>query len=211
MKKALTLSIGGRMFQVEDDAYTLLETYLTDLRKKYASDHSVDELIDDIEASISEKLEALHRSCITRRDVESIIQVMGKVDEIEPEAPMPEVATSASDTHETGTKRLYRNSEEKMLAGVCSGIAAYLGVDVVFVRFAFVLLTLINGIGIVTYLVCWVIMPEAKTTSQKLAMQGKRATINELQEALKQKTSQMAKEGKEAVERFTKDTPEQKS
>lgn len=203
MKKTLSISIGGRVFQIEEDAYITLDTYLQTIHARYSHDASMKELVDDIESSISEKFEQrlAGRSLVVLQDVEQVISVMGKPEEIDQE-PLHEAPIES--VIEKGQKRLYRNPDDKMIAGVCSGIAAYLGMDVVFVRLVFVLLGIINGIGVIAYIVLWIVMPEAQTISQKLAMKGKQATISELQEVIAQKAKAMAKEGEEAFNRIKK-------
>ena len=59
-----------------------------------------------------------------------------------------------------GTKRLYRAREGRVVAGVCAGLAAYFGVDPTLVRLAFALVTVFSGIGVLLYLVAWVLIPE---------------------------------------------------
>jgi phage shock protein PspC (stress-responsive transcriptional regulator) len=71
--------------------------------------------------------------------------------------------TSTSSEHQSGTTSLTRSREGRMLAGVASGIAAYLGVDVLIVRIAFVVLTFLGALGIPLYLACWLLIPDEST------------------------------------------------
>lgn len=195
MKKTLSITIGGLVYNIEEDAYQVLDMYLSGIRAHFAADENVDELVADIESSISEKFaEKLQkRTVVGLEDVQEVIAIMGKVEEIddsatsgtEQKAEVPKQEQAKAE--ETAPKRLYRSTEDVVIAGVCSGIAAYANVDVVFVRIAFGLLTLLNGLGILLYIVFWACMPKAETPAQKLTMRGRPVNVNELQEAIKEK------------------------
>lgn len=207
MKKTLSITIGGLVYNIEEDAFLSLDTYLEKLRTHFSSDENVDELIADIEASISEKFaEKLEKRTVIRlQDVEEVIAVMGKAEEIDEEATtesQKQGEQNEQKSEESTEKRLYRDVDDMVIAGVCSGIAAYYGVDVVFVRIAFIILAFVNGIGILLYLILWLAMAKAITPSQKLSMRGRPVNVNELQDAIKEKAKTMTGEGKEAVERI---------
>lgn len=196
MKKTLSITIGGLVYNIEEDAYQVLDVYLSGIRAHFAADENVDELVADIESSISEKFaEKLQkRTVVGLEDVQEVIAVMGKVEEIDDNAhSTSEQKTEEPKQEEKGEepapKRLYRSTEDVVVAGVCSGIAAYLNVDVVFVRIAFGILTLLNGLGILLYVIFWACMPKAETPAQKLTMRGRPVNVNELQEAIKEKAA----------------------
>jgi phage shock protein PspC (stress-responsive transcriptional regulator) len=83
------------------------------------------------------------------------------------------------------TRKLYRNPDDKIIFGVCSGLAAYFGMDVVFVRLLFIAVTLMGGSGILIYLILFIIMPEAKTTTEKMSMRGEPITLSGIVEQIK--------------------------
>src|SRR5205085_2356838 len=87
---------------------------------------------------------------------------------------------------EKARRRLYRNPDEKALGGVCSGLAAYFDIDVVWVRLAMFLLVFFGGISIWVYIILWIIIPEAKTTAEKFAMRGESANINSIFRSFKE-------------------------
>ncbi len=197
MKKTLSITIGGLVYNIEEDAYQVLDVYLSGIRAHFTADENVDELVADIESSISEKFaEKLQkRTVVGLEDVQEVIAIMGKVEEIDDSATSgteqkaEEPKQEQTKAEETAPKRLYRSTEDVVIAGVCSGIAAYANVDVVFVRIAFGLLTLLNGLGILLYIVFWACMPKAETPAQKLTMRGRPVNVNELQEAIKEKVA----------------------
>ncbi len=208
MKKTLSVTLGGRAYLIEDNAYQVLDTYLTRLKQHFANDPSADELMNDIESSIAEKfaerLKTQTQEVVTELDVHEVITVMGQVEEIDQEeAPSLATAGVQQDSKDSPvSKRLYRNEDDMVVAGVCSGLAAYFGIEPVFVRAIFVLLFFANGIGLLAYLILWVAVPRAETNTQKLEMRGKSANLSEIEELVKQKAQLVTEEGRAAVGRF---------
>ena len=159
MKKTLSITLGGRIFTVEEDGYVVLDTYLKRLREHFKADASVDELLQDIEASIGEKLhEKLNKDkqVVTKEDIDAVIAVIGHVEEIASE----DAAETSQSTEPVGpvpltNKRLYRNIDDRVIAGVASGIAAYFDINPLVVRLSFFALALVNGLGILLYLILW--------------------------------------------------------
>ena len=163
MKKTLTVNLGGTVFNIDDDAYRLLDNYLSNLKMHFRKEAGADEIVDDIERRISElfaeKLSA-GSQVITIADVEEVIARMGKPEDMEAEgesASADSGSTSAGGGYGAGAwnsntaygttrRRLYRNPDDKMLGGVISGMAAYLGWDVTLLRLL-LLVILICGVG----------------------------------------------------------------
>lgn len=196
MKKTLTVNLGGTVFNIDDDAYRLLDNYLSNLKMHFSKEAGADEIVDDIERRISElfveKL-ATGSQVITIADVEEVIVRMGKPEDME--------AGKESGGFDSGTenagkgygtwrgelaygttrRRLYRNPDDKMLGGVVSGLAAYLGWDITLLRLL-LLVILVCGVGtlIPVYIVCWLLIPEACTAAEKLSMRGEAVTIENI-------------------------------
>ncbi|WP_300704970.1 PspC domain-containing protein [Bacteroides sp.] len=200
MKKTLTVNLGGTVFNIDDDAYRLLDNYLCNLKLHFRKEAGADEIVDDIERRISElfaeKLSA-GSQVITITDVEEVIARMGKPEDM---GSGEESGENASDNKNAGSgygsgawsgqtsygsstarRRLYRNPDDKMLGGVVSGMAAYLGWDVTLLRLL-LLVVLICGVGtlIPVYIVCWLIIPEAQTAAEKLNMRGEAVTVENI-------------------------------
>ena len=198
MKKTLTVNLGGTVFNIDDDAYRLLDNYLSNLKMHFRKEAGADEIVDDIERRISElfaeKLSA-GSQVITIADVEEVIARMGKPEDMEAEgesASADSGSTSAGGGYGAGAwnsntaygttrRRLYRNPDDKMLGGVISGMAAYLGWDVTLLRLL-LLVILICGVGtlIPVYIVCWLVIPEARTAAEKLSMRGEAVTVENI-------------------------------
>lgn len=194
MKKTLTVNLGGTVFNIDDDAYRLLDNYLCNLKMHFRKEAGADEIVDDIERRISElfaeKLSA-GSQVITIADVEEVISRMGKPEDMESGEGSGETASgskNAGNGYGAGAsngnytrRRLYRNPDDKMLGGVVSGMAAYLGWDVTLLRLL-LLVVLICGVGtlIPVYIVCWLVIPEAQTAGEKLNMRGEAVTVENI-------------------------------
>ena len=182
MKKTLTVNLGGTVFHIDEDAYRLLDNYLSNLKIHFRKEAGADEIIDDIERRISElfaeKLTA-GSQVITITDVEEVIARMGKPEDMEAENDSELSVGNATRT--TIHRRLYRNPDDKLLGGVISGMAAYLGWDVTLLRLL-LLVVLICGVGtlIPVYIVCWLVIPEARTAAEKLSMRGEAVTVENI-------------------------------
>ena len=179
MKKTLTVNLGGTVFNIDDDAYRLLDNYLMNLKQHFSKSEGADEIVDDIERRISELFSekmAGGLQVITLADVEEVISRMGKPEEMDSED---------GGNREEGTqkvrRRLYRNPDNKMLGGLCSGLAAYLGWDVTLIRLV-LFLTMIFGCGALVpiYIICWLVVPEARTAAEKLSMYGEAVTVENI-------------------------------
>ncbi len=189
MKKNIRVNISGQLFNIDEDAYQLLEKYLDSLRSHFKDEEGSKEIIEDIERGISEMMAGLvnaNKSVISIEDVDAIIKKMGEpyqIDE-EPEKPRNESSQAYSE-RVYGSRRFYRDSDEKVIGGVCSGIGAYFNIDPVWIRLIFVGLFFLGAISLFAYIILWVIMPEAITTAQKLEMRGERLNVNDIEKRMK--------------------------
>ncbi|HET7898133.1 MAG TPA: PspC domain-containing protein, partial [Flavisolibacter sp.] len=176
MKKIININLSGRVIPIEDSAYDSLQRYIESLRRYFANEEGRDEIINDIESRIAELMNDRIRkgaSSITDADVEEIIASMGRVEDFEEAAGEPLGASAAgsnttstgSTSYEEGTKqrftgRLYRDAEDKIIGGVCSGIANYINVDPAIVRLVFAVITFGGfGFGVLLYILAWIILP----------------------------------------------------
>lgn len=186
MKKTLTVNLGGTVFHIDEDAYRLLDNYLSNLRLYFRRQEGAEEIVNDIEIRISElfseKITA-GSQVITIPDVEEVIARMGKPEDFGggEEGEAKKASSGTTGTSATFRRKLYRNPDDKMLGGVASGLAAYMGWDVTVVRLI-MLIVLICGVGslIPIYIVCWIVIPEAHTAAEKLNMRGEDVTIENI-------------------------------
>ncbi|WP_010256275.1 PspC domain-containing protein [Myroides injenensis] len=184
MNKTLTVNIGGLVFHIDENAYHKLDQYLKAIKRSF-SEEEQDEIIHDIEIRIAELFnERLtdNNQVITVTDVDAIISVMGK-----PEDYVIEESETIYQKYEyTGTKKLYRDGENAILGGVLSGLGHYFKIDTVWMRIIFLILVLFYGTGVLLYIILWIIVPKAKTTTQILEMEREPINITTIEKKVKE-------------------------
>lgn len=175
MKQVININFQGRVVPIEVTAFELLKNYTESLNRHFANEEGKEEIINDIESRIGELFQeriTKGATCITDDDVNAIIKNMGTPEEFETmddSQAQPSSASSAkqeqtsSNTSATGHKRLFRDENDKVLGGVCSGLANYFNIDVVIARIIFVVL-LFSGVGFLTYIIMWIAVPSSATT-----------------------------------------------
>jgi len=184
MKKVTNMSLTGIAFSIEEDAYDVLKKYLSAIEAHFSSEQDGEEILTDIESGIAEKLMIelkTPQSAVTLLMVEKVIKEMGRVGDIIGEKDYASADDEASAMNAQKEKRrLFRNTDDVIIAGVASGIAKYLDIDPVYTRLAFVLAIFLNGIGLVAYIVLWLVMRPAKTTTEKYQMRGEKVTLSSI-------------------------------
>jgi phage shock protein PspC (stress-responsive transcriptional regulator) len=189
MKKTLTINLGGTVFHIDEDAYQLLDKYLSNLRIHFRKEEGSEEIMNDFEMRISELLSERVRlgyEVITIENVEEIIKRMGKPEEIfenENEEKQEEAKSRIFQENEAPgeKKRLMRDPDSRILGGVAGGIAAYMGWDVTAIRLIMILLLFIPYTPVVIlYIILWLVMPLARTAADKLIMRGKSVTLENI-------------------------------
>lgn len=185
MNQTIVITISGQVFHIEDAAYEALKQYLTAIKNHFASDEDSFEIITDIEARIAEllakQLKEESRAVVNTSDVAFVVTRLGKISDFEESTNATE---PASPTQPRVEKRFMRNPDDRIIGGVCSGAAAYLGLDTVWIRIVFAFLFFFGGSGFLIYCILWAVIPKAITRADKLAMKGKAATIEELKQSL---------------------------
>ena len=191
MKKTLTVNLGGTVFHIDEDAYQLLDKYLANLRIHFRKEEGSEEIMNDFEMRISELFNErvrLGHEVITIEHVEEVIKRMGKPEELFGGEDEKEYVREESKAHtfqeeETtgGRKKLMRDPDNRVLGGVASGIAAYMGWDITAIRLIMIVLLFIPYAPIVIlYLILWLVMPLARTAADKLMMRGKSVTLENI-------------------------------
>ena len=189
MKKTLTINLSGVVFNIDEDAYDVLNEYLRKLEIQF-SDEDGKEVMRDIEARLAElfgnALKSGNRNVVTITDVNSVIKQLGTVEEIGGESNNSTLDNKEEEKENRKRyRKFYRDGDNKILGGVAAGLAAYLGLEVTITRLIMLLLAItVLGWLIPIYLVVWVIAPEATTTAQKLEMQGIEPSIENMKSYL---------------------------
>ncbi|MBB3895859.1 PspC domain-containing protein [Bacteroides pyogenes] len=191
MKKTLTVNLGGTVYHIDEDAYRLLDNYLNNLRLHFRKQQGANEIVDDMENRISELFSeriSLSKQVITVSDVEEVIARMGKPEDLadaesgdEPGENPKEKGKRQNNDRSGGSRRCFRDPDNKMLGGVAAGLAAYLGWDVTVVRLLMIALIFLPYFPmVIIYLVCWLLIPEARTAAEKLSMRGEAVTVENI-------------------------------
>ena len=201
MDKTISISLGGFSFIVDDRAYIKLKNYLDDIRKSLHGMEGTDDIISDVEIRIAEifreKLGA--REVVGEQDVEHIIEVMGRPEQyVDEDAETNDNYSYKSNSSEKIKKKLYRDPNDTVIAGVLSGLAHYLGIEAWITRILWIVIffsdVFISGasLTIISYIVLWIILPKAETATQKYEMYGQAGDF----ETIKKNASQAASEMK---------------
>lgn len=197
MKKTIQINIGGSVFFIDEDAYQSLANYLDAIKQHLANNEDRDEIIKDIELRIAELLiekRASETHAISLNHIEEIIETMGQ-----PEA----YRMDDEDTEQVFTKgvnkKLFRDINDRFIAGVASGLAHYVGMDPVWMRLLWVLIVF-AGVGspILIYIILWILVPEARTTTEKLQMKGEPVNLSNIERSLKKEYENVARKVKDA-------------
>jgi len=199
MNRVIIINLNGIAYQLEENGYDALRTYLDNAAQRLEGNPDKSEILADIEQAIADKFRVVlgaNKNVVMSREVESALAEMGPVqdanstgtasasaDTSSKMGPDSGAASSGSRTENEkppgAAKRLYTIQEGAMFLGVCNGLAAYFGIDVTIVRILFVILTWFWGAGILLYVVLGSIVPTATTSAEKAAAFGAAATTQE--------------------------------
>lgn len=192
MKKTLTVNLGGIVFHIDDDAYLLLSQYLENLNKHFNNLEERQEILNDIELRVAEILQEKlteTKQVIILEDVQEVIRIMGQPHQFKEEGGQQ--SSSEDGSGAKGSKRFFRDPDEKVIAGVCSGIANYFNIDPLWVRLIFLITLLAGGSSFLLYMVLWVVLPVAKTTSDKLEMRGEKINISNIEKSIREELDEL--------------------
>ena len=156
MKKTVTANISGKVFNIEDDAFAVMSKYLESVSSYFNTYDDKDEILVDFEQRISENLLSIisnSNDIVTNSHISKIIEIMGKPQDFD--------IDSSEDFDQASKYKLKRNNNDRIIAGVASGLAEYFKIDPLITRILLVSLVFAGGFGIFFYLVCWIAMPKS--------------------------------------------------
>lgn len=189
MNKTVNINLAGTFFHIDEDAFGKLQRYLEAIRNSISDPYGSDEIIKDIEARIaelfSEKLER-QTQVVTIKELDEVIAVMGQPEDYAVDEEI--FNDEPKKNHRSSkTKHLYRDIDNKFISGVSAGLGHYLGIDAIWVRLIWILLTIFSsGTFILIYILFWVLVPAAETTSEKLKMTGEPINISNIEKKFKE-------------------------
>ncbi len=190
MNKTVNINLAGTFFHIDEGAFGKLQRYLAAIKKSLSDPQGSNEIIKDIEARIAElfteKLES-STQVVTVKELDEVITVMGQPEDYMVDEEIFEDAPPRSRRSRSSYKQLFRDEDNKVIAGVSSGLGHYLGIDSVWVRLFWVILCIFSsGIFILIYILLWIIVPAAVSTSEKLKMRGEPINISNIEKKFKE-------------------------
>ncbi|MFN0730165.1 PspC domain-containing protein [Polaribacter gochangensis] len=196
MNKTININLGGFFFHIDEIAFQKLKRYLDSISRSLSDDpQGKNEIISDIEARISELLSEKitdARQVVNESDIDEVIKIMGQPEDYaDAEEGYANEDYKYQRRRTSNGKKLFRDGDDKFLGGVASGIAHYFNVDTVWIRLAFILLAF-SGFSIITYVILWIVIPEAATTAEKLQMEGEAVNIDNIEKKIREEFSHVS-------------------
>lgn len=196
MNKTLNINLGGLIFHVDEDAYKSLDVYLSKIKSYLKNEEGAAEIIQDIESRIAELFREWKKSeeVIGQVEVNRVQELLGRPEDylVDEENTEDYSKNDTTKTETQGIRKLFRDTEKGMIGGVCAGIANYFSIERMWVRLIAILLLIgigwidFGGTTFLTYIILWVIIPEAKTTTEKLQMHGKPINLENIKESVEE-------------------------
>lgn len=186
MKKTINVAIGGCSFTIDEDAYNTLNDYLERFKKALDNTSTSADVMDELEGRIADLLKGKlgGREVVDNRMTQEVIAGLGFPQGYNPEADEQEDGqasqTEEQTSYERPVRKLFRDTDDRKIAGVCSGLALFLGVDVTLIRVLFLVALICGSAGFWIYLVIWIAAPEARTAAEKCELRGIPATAENI-------------------------------
>jgi phage shock protein PspC (stress-responsive transcriptional regulator) len=198
MRKVTTINLNNNAYQIDEEGYEALRRYLENAARALATNPDREEILSDLEQAIADKCRLTmgpHKTVVSTAEIERILQEMGPVAGSTDEAgkaesvPAGMAAGAGAGSGAWRSRRLYRIREGQIWGGVCTGLSAYLGADVAWIRLAAILLTIFTGFipGFIVYVAFVLIVPVASTGEELSAAHGQPFNAQELIDRIKKK------------------------
>ena len=201
MNKTVNSNIGGLVFHIDEDAYQKLTKYFEAIKRSLSNSSGQDEIMKDIEMRVSELLNERQKSdkhVINNKDVDDVIVIMGQPEDYRIDDDQTQQSQEPYYPY-TRTKKLYRDKDKGTIAGVCSGLGYYFGIEAVWIKIAFLIFVFAGfGAGIIAYFILWIAVPKAITTSEKLEMTGEPVTISNIEKKVREEFDSVTNKFKNA-------------
>lgn len=185
---------------IDEEAFNRLRRYLESVKSSLGETQGADEIIRDVEARLVEIFQdrmGTEREVVLLTDVEAAISILGQPEDYRVDDE-PQGKTNQEEDFRP-KKRIFRNPDDKVIGGVAGGLAAYLGIDPIWLRLILVIL-LFTGSAFLIYIVLWIVMPEAKTTAQKLQMKGEAVNLSSIEKSIREELKKAGRSVNKAAE-----------
>lgn len=189
MKKTINVAIGGCSFTIDEDAYNTLNDYLERFKAALDNSNSSAEVMEELETRIADQLKGKlgARQVVDLNMTQAVIGQLGYPEgykaanqQTDSKEEQKEEYTYSGNDGERPARKLFRDPDGKRIAGVCSGLALFLGVDVTLIRVIFLVAFICGSAGFWIYLVIWIAAPEARTAAEKCELRGIPATAENI-------------------------------
>lgn len=200
MNKTVNINIGGLVFHIDEDAFQKLTRYFEAIKRSLSNSSGQDEIMKDIEMRVAELLTEKQKSdkhVINNKDVDEVIVIMGQPEDYRLDDEGEE-KTSEPFYPYTKSRKLYRDKDRGTIAGVCTGLGHYFGIDAVWLKILFLILFFGFGTGFIAYIILWIAMPKAVTTTEKLEMTGEPVTISNIEKKVREEFESVSNKFKNA-------------
>ncbi|MDB4107902.1 PspC domain-containing protein [Bacteroidia bacterium] len=207
MNKIIQINLSGQAVSIDEKAYEILSKYLGSLENCFSNTESGNEILADIEARITELFFTKMKngnSFINDGDVNEAIELMGKPEDLGIEEEFEQSTTSHA-SYSARNKKLFRDPNDKVLSGVCSGLGAYFGMEASVVRIIFLLLIFVAGVPLLAYLILWIAIPEAKTPQDRYRMHGDANTVSDIANNIRNEANSVASNLRDGANRISDD------
>lgn len=190
MNKTVNINLAGIFFHIDEDAYLKLQRYLEAIKRSFTDSQGRSEIIADIEARIAELFNERvknDKQVIRINEVDEVISIMGQPEDylVDDEIFEDEPQTAYRSKSSSASKKLFRDTDNSYIGGVSSGLSHYFGIDTIWIRLAWIILFSAAGTGILLYILLWILVPEAKTTAEKIMMTGEPVNISNIEKKIK--------------------------
>ena len=195
MNKTIIINIGGTIFHIEEDAYDYLKNYMSEVKRSLHNNPDSFEIVTDIENRFAELfnhiLEEQNKQVVVAEDVKSVMAQMGNPAEFNNSEEKESEAKASGNENFPGQnsgekRRLFRDSDDRVIGGVCAGLAHYFDVDPIWVRLGFALILLFGGFSLIPYIILWIAVPVAKTRADKISMKGGVVNLDTIRQSVEQ-------------------------
>jgi phage shock protein PspC (stress-responsive transcriptional regulator) len=204
MNKIIKINLAGQAVSIDEQAYDSLSQYMRSLEKYFINTESGKEILEDIEARIAELFFATLRSndFISEIHVQEAITLMGTAQDMGAEDN--DESQDSQAYKDPKRKKLFRDKEDAIFGGVCSGIGAYYGLDTIAVRIMFILLVMLAGAPIVAYIILWAIIPAAITAQDRYRMHGDASTISDIANNIREEATNVSSNLRNGASKWSK-------
>ena len=223
MNKTISVNISGRYFHIDESAFKRLDEYLTTLKSYFQKEEGGEEVIEDVEQRVSELFSeklTKTREVVNSSDVEYVMSKLGTPedfgvnDDVEEDPIYTETKDFKKETiydakvvssksNEKKSRTIFRDGDSRIVGGVCAGLSHYFGIEKLFIRIVFLILTFAGiGFTIPIYIILWAIIPKARSRADKLKMQGETINLDNIERKVKEEMGKV----KSKVQDFTNDS-----